>query len=710
MYQRRRFPSRRRRDTRPPLSIPRIKPEADSKLKRIFGEIGVPEKKPFRPDPFQIRAVHAIKRSDCLVTAPTGAGKTWIALETISRFFESGGRSWYASPLKALSNSKYLEFSEHFGKNRVGILTGDRKENPEAPIIVGTTEILRNQLYDAMHRGESLEADFIVLDEAHFLGDEDRGVVWEEVMIYLPVRIPILMLSATIGNAAEIADWLASIRQKKCAVIEERRRPVPLFPLLFHPSGKLYPLLSESGQKGKKKLSKTVAEYVANPNPPVFSAAYQLPPFGEMLRVLRQFNLLPAIFFLKSRHDCDLALDRCTRNVIEDPDRKEALTRRIMELGGESLHIAGHRQRQRLEECAVGSHHGGQLPAWKIVIERLMTEGLLDAVFATSTVAAGVNFPARTVVFLNSDRFNGREFLPMNPTEFHQMTGRAGRRGMDNIGFAAAVPGKFMNLRLIAKLFGSEPTDVKSQIKINFSMVLNLLLSHTPQQVEALLEKSFARFQMAREKKVSDLARRFHLPDYYLKMDFNRHLEFLKQNGFVNETGILTEDGVWTSQLRVDQPLLIAQSLRAGLFPESSPAMLAAMISIFVYDGDTEGNFDRHSLPKLLRQAFARLVESLAPFSKTMTKKGFKVPALLFTPAVAVYLWGIDTPWEHVRSKSGLAEGDLAMLILRTVDNLKHIVALEKVFPQAARSAENAISLLLRDPVFVEELLPLTLD
>jgi ATP-dependent RNA helicase HelY len=190
----------------------KIKPGADSRLKKIFATIGVPEKRPFIPDPYQLKAVSAIDRGDCLVTAPTGAGKTWIAEQTIRKVFEKGGRAWYASPLKALSNSKYEEFSQIFGLNNLGILTGDRKENPDAPIIVGTTEILRNQLYDSMHHGEVLSTDFVVLDEAHFLGDEDRGVVWEEIMIYLPTRIPILMLSATIGNARQISNWLSSIR------------------------------------------------------------------------------------------------------------------------------------------------------------------------------------------------------------------------------------------------------------------------------------------------------------------------------------------------------------------------------------------------------------------------------------------------------------------------------------------------------------------
>ncbi len=199
--------------------IPRIKPAADPRLKKVFAKIGSPAEKPFQADPFQLRAVAEIGRADCLVSAPTGSGKTWIAQEAIGRTLRHGGRAWYASPLKALTNSKLLEFTAEFGQERVGILTGDRKENPDAPVIVGTTEILRNQLYDAMHEGSDLGVDLVVLDEAHFLGDEDRGVVWEEIMIYLPQRIPLLLLSATIRNAQQIADWLESIRNKWCVVV-----------------------------------------------------------------------------------------------------------------------------------------------------------------------------------------------------------------------------------------------------------------------------------------------------------------------------------------------------------------------------------------------------------------------------------------------------------------------------------------------------------
>ena len=169
----------------------------------------------FKPDPFQIDALAAIGQSDCLVAAPTGAGKTWIAEAAIAEVQRQGAKAWYACPLKALSNAKYTEFCDRFGADKVGILTGDRKENATASLIVGTTEILRNQLYDAMHRGESPDLNLVVLDEAHYLGDPDRGVVWEEVMIYLPARIPLLLLSATIGNPEQIAGWLESIREKR---------------------------------------------------------------------------------------------------------------------------------------------------------------------------------------------------------------------------------------------------------------------------------------------------------------------------------------------------------------------------------------------------------------------------------------------------------------------------------------------------------------
>ena len=679
---------------------PKLKPGADKGLKRIFADIGVPEKAPFSPDPFQVKAIAAVEKADCLVTAPTGSGKTWIAEQAIAKIRETGGKAWYASPLKALSNSKYYEFCELFGAEKVGILTGDRKENPDAPIIVGTTEILRNQLYDAMHYGETFATDFVVLDEAHFLGDADRGVVWEEIMIYLPERIPMLMLSATIGNARQIAEWLAFIRSKPCTVVEEKKRPVPLYSLFLHPSGTLFPLLSPKGRKG---LHHKVLSYLDSKHPPVFGPAQHLPPMGEILQVLRKYDLLPAIFFLKSRADCDHALNLCEDNFINDLHRKDMIRDQIEDVIAKCPHVAKHRQRWQLEHLAVGAHHSGQLPAWKLLLEQLMTQGALDAIFATSTVAAGVNFPARTIVFLNSDRFNGVEFMPLTSTEFHQMTGRAGRRGMDQIGFAMAIPGKYMDISMISELVSSPPSDVLSQIRINFSMVLNLLLSHTPDRIEDLLKKSFAAYLIAKNPPKRGGKAVLSQSHRGLTQEFRRHLNFLKETGYVTEDGKLTEDGVWTSQLRVDQPLLIAEGFRQNVFPKDNPALLAAIITAFVNERESDDRIAKELIPPELSKSFATMRQGLKEFIKLSILRKFTVRPFFFRPALAVYTWAKgEEDWEKTVQLSELDEGNLAMLILRTADNLRHIRNLSEVFPDAANTANEAIRLILRDPVISE--------
>lgn len=464
------------------------KPRIDPVLTRTFKRIGIPKQAPIRPDPFQIEALEKIGRYDVLVSAPTGSGKTWIAEQAISRCLSQGMRTWYASPLKALSNAIYEGFCRQFGDHACGILTGDRKENPGAPVIVGTTEILRNQLYDSMHHGVSLETDLVILDEAHYLGDPDRGVVWEEVLIYLSPRVRLLLLSATISNAEEIAAWLEENRKTEPWVVRSTARPVPLEMLFLFPDGLLSPL------SGKKGLLPRIKKYLDQEGRRREKLNY-----GDIIRCLRIFDLLPAIFFLKSRADCDRALLSC-RTSEKPRNQKERCASEVREFLRVYPHLQGHRQLRFLEECSVASHHAGQLPYWKVLVEKMMTKGCLDAIFSTSTVAAGVNFPARTVVLVQSDRFNGRQFSDLTATELHQMTGRAGRRGKDNIGFAVVLPGVHQDPRLIYDLKEAPPEPLNSQIQINFSMTLNLLLSHSPLEVKYLLDRSFFSFQQRKQE------------------------------------------------------------------------------------------------------------------------------------------------------------------------------------------------------------------
>ena len=218
-------------------------------MERLLDGIGVPEPTPFVPDAFQIEALEAIETEDVLVTAPTGSGKTWIASEEIRRLLEQGKRAWYTTPLKALTNSKYIEFSQRFGAVNVGILTGDRKENTDAPLIVGTTEIYRNQLFDALRNGEQVRTDFVILDEAHYLADEERGHVWEEAIILTPSRIRLLLLSATVGRAEEFARWIEEVRGSRVRVINRAgTRPVELRAAYLSSNLQLFPLFDEAGE------------------------------------------------------------------------------------------------------------------------------------------------------------------------------------------------------------------------------------------------------------------------------------------------------------------------------------------------------------------------------------------------------------------------------------------------------------------------------
>jgi ATP-dependent RNA helicase HelY len=256
----------------PQKSVPKSDHEANERgpravppsreTKRLLEGIGTPRALPFKPDPFQLEALAALEYEDVLVTAPTGSGKTWIAREEIRRLLDSRRRAWYTSPLKALTNSKYQEFIDEFGPDNVGILTGDRKENSEAPLIVGTTEIYRNQLFDSLRGGSEVNADLVVLDEAHYLADEDRGHVWEEAIILTPPRIRLLLLSATIGNAHEFAVWLEEIRGVRCGVITgPMKRPVPLRSAVLLPDKRLLPLMNEAGRLNPEILALAVDEH-----------------------------------------------------------------------------------------------------------------------------------------------------------------------------------------------------------------------------------------------------------------------------------------------------------------------------------------------------------------------------------------------------------------------------------------------------------------
>ncbi|MDR3203443.1 MAG: DEAD/DEAH box helicase [Deltaproteobacteria bacterium] len=659
--------------------------EVNPEVKPFLSRIGVPEPKELIPDEFQIKAVELIAQWDVIVTAPTGSGKTWIAKEAIERELSRGRRSWYASPLKALSNSKYLEFSKRFGSENVGLLTGDHKINTLAPIVVGTTEILRNQLYLTMAGQESLERDLLILDEAHYLSDPERGVVWEEVMIYAPSNIRFLLLSATVENADDLADWLGRNRSRRAKVVNGGERPVPL--VSFCLKNTSLSLLSKEVKNKRSHNSNRFFYYNGFAHP------------DASLEHLEKLDLLPAIYFLKSRRDCDQAASHSKPLVSETQDRIRSRRLIIERYVAYHPYLENYAGLEKIISKGVAAHHAGHLPGYKMLVEELMTSNLLSAIFATSTVAAGVNFPARTVVLTDSDKFNGQAFEDLTATDLAQMTGRAGRRGLDHIGFAVFLPGSHMDLKLIEGLTNSPPNPVRSSLKINFTMVLNLLKSLESDQIPFLLAKSLSAWQNATYRTELGLEQ----ASRKLKLSFEKSLRFLKESGYVDLNGRLTEDGELAAELRLEHPLVLHQAFINNGLPVNGE-LLAAVFSALLYSDyplrSTIGPKKKKlaSAPSL-SSALDKFSNSIKPICQLLKVRNFPYPASLSIKAAkAVYSWALGADYLVCSEIFGRDPGDFVRLVSLVSEHISHLTRLE-LKPRVKRAAELAQELIRRPPV-----------
>ncbi|MEN8652962.1 DEAD/DEAH box helicase [Streptomyces sp. 21So2-11] len=475
----------------------------------------------FDLDPFQIEACKALESGKgVLVAAPTGSGKTIVGEFAVHLALAEGRKCFYTTPIKALSNQKFQDFVRRYGADKVGLLTGDNSVNSDAPVVVMTTEVLRNMLYAGSQSLRGL--GYVVMDEVHYLSDRFRGAVWEEVIIHLPESVTLVSLSATVSNAEEFGDWLDTVRGDTEVIVSEHR-PVPLWQHVLA-GRKMYDLFEESddGRGGRREVNPDLMRMARTENSTTFHARGRrgreprdadrererrasgriwTPARPEVIERLDSAGLLPAITFIFSRAGCEAAVKQCLfaglRLNDEDGRRRvrEIVEARTASIPNEDLHVLGYYDWLEGLERGIAAHHAGMLPTFKEVVEELFVKNLVKAVFATETLALGINMPARSVVLEKLVKWNGEQHADITPGEYTQLTGRAGRRGIDVEGHAVVLWQRAMDPGALAGLAGTRTYPLRSSFKPSYNMAVNLVRQFGQHRSRELLETSFAQFQ-----------------------------------------------------------------------------------------------------------------------------------------------------------------------------------------------------------------------
>ena len=459
----------------------------------------------FEFDPFQVAACHAVEEgSGVLVAAPTGAGKTVVGEFAAHLALKLGKKCFYTTPIKALSNQKYSEFVAMFGEDRVGLLTGDTSINGEADVLVMTTEVLRNMLYAGSNTLTNL--GYVVMDEVHYLADKFRGAVWEEVLIHLMESVQVISLSATVSNAEEFGEWLGEVRGNTQVIVSEIR-PIPLYQHvlignrlldLFDKPGQINPEILQREREAVRKAA------ISRHRRGRFNEAQDRLSRADIIEKLANQNLLPAITFIFSRVGCDAAVKQCLHaglRLTSTQEREEIRATALkytQNIAEEDLEVLGFDDWLTALERGIAAHHAGLLPSFKSAVEELFQRGLIKAVFATETLALGINMPARTVVLEKLIKYNGESHVPITPGEYTQLTGRAGRRGIDIEGNAVIQWSPTVDSASAAGLASTRTYPLRSSFAPTYNMSINLIARFGRERARRSLESSFAQFQADR--------------------------------------------------------------------------------------------------------------------------------------------------------------------------------------------------------------------
>lgn len=625
-------------------------------------------------DDFQVEAIESLDNNhSVLVSAATGTGKTLIADYVINKYLPLGKKIIYTAPIKALSNQKYKEFKAEYGDN-VGIVTGDVVINPEAPIIIMTTEIYRNLL---VTHDESVEhLSYVIFDEIHFINDIERGTVWEESIIFSPNHVRFLALSATVPNAKEFADWIQTVKKHPVDVIKYEKRAVPLEHFVYD---------YEVGMTTAEKYLKTLNEKekdVFDAGPEVYGRAKtrggrrgtmknQRPHYGQkpkstfrvakhyqLLEELEEKKLMPCIFFVFSRKACEEKARELRQDYSTKEDKSEILKVFRKYVSQDYYKMQSVKLLREVLPKGIGVHHAGLLPGLKSAVEELFNKGLIKVLYTTETFAVGINMPAKCVAFSSLEKYDGISFRYLNSKEYFQMAGRAGRRGLDKIGYSIAlIDKKYNDFEKVVSLTSKDTDPIISQFKLSYNTVLNLLNNYNndSEMIERIMKSSF---------------------DYYLKKkknrnirimaSFNNYVKRLKKFEYVDNFGNLTEKGDFARYIYSNE-LLLTEIFYTDMFYSFSPTEIIALLAAIIYEPRKN---DKFGGPKK-SQEYNHIIKVISK-NQFVDKQVDRIALRKILPTVIDWANGAD--FIQIMEYTNRGEGDIIRLIRQIVDFLRQII------------------------------------
>ncbi len=649
----------------------------------------------FQLDPFQIEAIEWIeKEHSLLVSAPTGSGKTLIAEKAVEKALSRGEQVIYTAPIKALSNQKFRDFQERFGKDTVGILTGDVSINSGAPLLIMTTEIYRNCLFENSERIQKI--GWVIFDEVHYLDDPQRGTVWEEALLFTPPEIRILALSATIPNVQELAAWIRQIHQRPIAVIEETHRPVPLH-FLFQCQGKILTntkSLRKEGYLQRDNWQLSMRERRRGWQPP-HARPNRL---HDIMKHLINEDQLPAIYFAFGRkRTAQLAWEVAHFDLLRDAERREV--RALYDELLARFDLAGDKTAEEIRplvEQGIAYHHAGMLPTLKEVIERLFTSRLIKLIFTTETFALGINMPARTVVFDELEKFYGMGFKPLTTRDFFQMAGRAGRRGMDPEGFVyCRIHPSDIAFPEVERILYGKPEPVRSQLNATYATLLNLYKTLGNRLLD-IYPRSFHFFQSSKRKRDEglDLLKN--------KLALLQEMGYITDVGTTDTQGVLTVKGEFAASI-FGYELLLTEMYTDGALEQLDEAKLNVFLAGLIFeprknDEAPKLSKDHGELLKLTQHYHRMIFKWESNFRVTPhTKPPY------FHLARPIEAWTQGKDFEKVCELTSEDEGSLVRYIRMVIQLLREIANSPHASDGLKAKARRAREMIDRDVVDAEK-------